>query len=504
MQQNALINTLRTQDRAINDIRQGLRRIEFEFGIKREDREQQDRDPRDEAANAATAIKAINIVKDKAMEEIQDLLKKLEDLKTSNESLEKSIRELVAKEVNDKLEEGVKQQVSNVTQELDTKLTESYNEINSLCEELKKKQEEGLTEALKQHQVQLQADVDKQIVDIKKQSLEEYKNLSIEFEAKVNSVKEYLNKVKENNDADLNAKLAELKLETNKTLEEFEEQLNQHIAELSLASAQELDERKLIDWEKIKAVVIEWFEKLKEEFKEKIWKKQKELIKEEIKKFVIEQLQRELPQCDIRIVDYDDAEDNNEGKNGPVMKINGVSSLEVDNGTITIDRYLGLECNGTCISNTIDDQDFIAVVAKDSKYHGEDLKGRYVDLCDIDEDSMLFTIGLDPNNENLTSKVIAVVKEPINPSIKEVVYKHHIMNLDPKFEYAVIAISGLVEVRVADDTVRIGEVLVPNGDGLYTNKTTTNRFLYTTSNCIPKVRVLKVVNQDYVLGYLAI
>ena len=465
MQQNSLINALRSQDKAIQEIRQGLMKLEYELGIKSTDRSL---DPN--RTDGAAAIKAINVTKANALDEIHKAIANLTEEKHDNEKAIEIVKNTAKNEVNLALES----RLQDAGKSFDEKLQQSVIVQDQSLKENLKRQEEAVAH---------------QIAEFKKQLLSEYASISSDLDGKLNSIKEILNKTKESNIELLESRIKQAEQETKNAL-------NDHL--VVLREKIQAEERSSFKFEDIKNIVTGFFEETKEEFTKVVSKKAKHMIKNELNGLINEAMSRELPKCNVRVVNYE------EDPRGSAIKIEGgITSLELENGFLSVDKYTGLICNDTCISNTVDDHDYLAVISSDSKYHGEDLKGRYVDFVDIDEQSLLFTVTLNPNNDSLTSKVIAVVKEVIPDCVREVVYKHKIIKLEEGVEYAVIATQGISEVRCKDDKVKTGELLVPNGDGLYTNQTTTNRFIFTNSNCIPKVRVLKVLNEDFILGLIS-
>jgi hypothetical protein len=200
-----------------------------------------------------------------------------------------------------------------------------------------------------------------------------------------------------------------------------------------------------------------------------------------------------LPECEVRMVTYDDDED-------ATMKIGPkVNKIELDNGTIEVDKALGIVCNDKSIANTIEDHEFLAIVDTKSAVHGDDLVGRYAEFVKLEDERMHVVCGREIN-----AKVIGIITRVIPKNINVAVHRHRLISLNPEVEYCVITRSGIAPVRIPDgSSVRIGDVLVPSVEGLYGNSITAERRAFMINNCIPRAKVLGAL-QDNLISALII
>ena len=90
------------------------------------------------------------------------------------------------------------------------------------------------------------------------------------------------------------------------------------------------------------------------------------------------------------------------------------------------DQEFGLVCNGLTLANTANDTDIIVVVDEESKYHGDDLVGRYIEFDSVDETN---TIHGSIHNVGLSSKVFAIVRQVFPLGTKIISHKHVLMNM---------------------------------------------------------------------------
>jgi hypothetical protein len=283
--------------------------------------------------------------------------------------------------------------------------------------------------------------------------------------------------------------------EERESLQQMITEERKNIDEMLENSNKSYDERSCLKFDDLKTIVLNFLKECRENMMEFV-KKDIDEHKQEIAKTITEFTEkktRELPECDVAIVHRDaDVKNITIGPNGTGIEMNG--------SILSISRQDNLVCNDGALINTIDDCDAIAVIDSRSRYKDENIVGRYVEYTDYDVDTGIFEAGV---HGDLSNKVFAIVKEFIPKSRRTIIHKHHIINLDEDKNYIVIALQGITPVRVKECKYHICDILVPNGDGLYTNDIGgIERLGYVLSKHIPMVRVLKSIAPDMIIGII--
>lgn len=339
----------------------------------------------------------------------------------------------------------------------------------------------------------------------------------VDIEAVLTKISEHSNEVTIENDEYINNLIQEckdaqeaLKSASNEVLktisattkEEVRESLQQMINEerenlqqMIKEERENIDERSCLKFDDLKTIILNFLKDCRENMME-IVKNDFNAHKQEITKTlaeIAEKKTRELPECDVAIVHRGDSVKNI--TIGP-----DVTGIEMNGSILSISQQDNLVCNDGALINTVDDCDAIAIIDSRSRYNDENIVGRYVEYTDYDVDTGMFEAGV---HGDLSNKVFAIVKEFIPKSRRTIIHKHRVINLDEDKNYIVIALQGVTPVRVKECKYNICDILVPNGDGLYTNDIGgIERLGYVLSKHIPMVRVLKSISPDMIIGII--
>lgn len=312
----------------------------------------------------------------------------------------------------------------------------------------------------------------------------------VDIEAVLANISEHSNEVTIENDEYINGLIQECR----DAQEALKSASNEILRTISAASKEE-DERSCLKFDDLKTLILNFLKDCRENIMAIVkndFNEHKQEITKTLAEFT-EKKTRELPECDIAIVHRGaDVKNITIGPN--------VTGIEMNGSILSISQQDNLVCNAGALINTVDDCDAIAIIDSRSKYNDENIVGRYVEYTDYDVDTCMFEAGV---HGDLSNKVFAIVKEFIPKSCRTIIHKHHIINLDEDKNYIVIALQGVTSVRVKECKYNICDILVPNGDGLYTNDLGgIERLGYVLSKHIPMVRVLKSISPDMIIGII--
>lgn len=453
----AITTTVKNLVKQYQDLNKEFYKLKIAFGIEADKNATASEESiKRDQQSAADVIKACNCIKNKLLEEIEATRNKSS---LSAEQLEE-INQLRVKVDSLKLDEFMAQ------------LTEHNNKLIVEADEYFNNLIASTQTNIADFDVKYKAALDEIQKRIEESKIGEERS-ALQFGDLKTIILNFFTECKDDFTKDLTDKVNEVK---NKVSEEVKDKVNELTDKLTTEVK-----------DKVNDVKNNISEKLTTEVKDKVENALDKL------KIVQEEQNRGLPDCEINVIQR-----GADIKNiciGP-----NVTGLEMNGSILSISQQDNLVCNNGALINTIDDCDAIATIDERSKYLDEAIIGRYVEFTDYNSETNMFTVG---TYHDLTNKVFAIVKDFIPTSTRTVIHKHHIINLEADKKYVVIAFTGVVPVRVKESEYNVCDVLVPNGDGLYTNNITPDRLFYVINKCIPRVKVLKTTNKkDLLVGLI--